>query len=304
MMKKYFKILSITLIALVISNCSSDDNKNKEVSNNLIKKLEVRTTMDSPETASPNSFFFISNTTFNYNQRNQTNSIHSQQDYRNIWEYNSTNNQYPNKREQKIVVRIFTYNTNTNLLEKETTTINNVTTIKTFIYNDKQQIVTINEVGKTTTLKYNTKGQVSTIITKYTDPDNMYNAIKEYEYDQSNNLISVNYIARVYPDKINIKYTNIESPYKGTTVNYSLLEPMDEGILMRKHNLFSDKYATFFENLEYSYKGYHLIKSIIGTESDYYDSTYLTSTENFKPEGFDYFRGGKDIFAYYAKKTY
>lgn len=304
-MKKYFKILSITLIALVISNCSSDDNKNKEVSNNLIKKLEVRTTMDSPETASPNIFFFISNTTFEYNKLNQTTSIHSQQDYRNMWEYNPITGQFPNKREQKIVDRIFTYNAKTNLLERETTTINSVTTIKTFIYNDKQQIEAIKEVGKTSTLKYNTKGQVSTIITKYDDPNNMYNAIKEYEYDQNNNLISVNYISRVYPDKLIIKYTNVESPYKHTTVNYSLLEPMDEGIAMRKHNLFSDKYATFFENLEYSYKGYHLMKSIAGTESDYYDSTYLTSTDNFKPEGFDYYRVGQDsYFYYYAKKTY
>lgn len=304
-MEKYFKISYITLIALAMSNCSSDDNKEKEVSNNLIKKLEVRTTMDSPETASPNTFFFISNTSFNYNQRNQTNSIHSQQDYRNMWEYNPTNGQFPNKREQKIVDRIFTYNANTNLLEKETTTINNITTTKTFIYNNKEQIKTINEEGKTTTLKYNAKGQVSSIITKYVDPDNIYNAIKEYEYDQNNNLISVNYIARVYLDKINIKYTNIESPYKGTTVNYSLLEPMDEGITMKKHNLFSDKYATFFENLEYSYKGYHLIESIIGTESYYYDGTYQTSTENFKPEGFDYFRVGRQSsFSYYAKKTY
>lgn len=303
-MTKHLKTFYFILIGLVLSNCSSDDNKNKEVTNNLIKKLEVRTTLDSPETANPNTFFYIANTSFNYNQRNQTTSIHSQQDHRNMWEYDPITNKYPNKREQKIVDRIFKYNGNTNLLEKETTTINNITTTKTFIYNDKQQIETIKEVGKTTTLKYNTKGQVSTIITKYDDPNNIYNAIKEYEYDQSNNLISVNYIARVYPDKINIKYTNIESPYKGTTVNYSLLEPMDEGIIMRNHNLFSDKYATLFENLEYSYKGYHLIKSIIGTESDYYDIAYLTSTDNFKPEGFDYYRVGKDIFFYYVKKTY
>lgn len=302
-MKKYIVLLAMLIVSSLSINCSNEEKKTQKRTNNLIKELEVRTTLDSPETTNPNLFFYISKTNFTYNSTDQITTISSQQDFRSMWEYDHINNIYPNKHKQRKIERIFTYNPKTNLLEKETTIINNVSTSKTFIYNDNKQIIKINELGKKTTLEYNTKGQVNKIITKYDDPYYVYNATKEYEYDANNNVISINYDYGFGPEKYIIKYTNVEGPFKNCNINYTLQEPLDEGLILEQFSLFSERYATLFENLEYSYKGYHLIKGF-GSSATKYNSGYITFTDNNKLESFDYFRAGQIYFQYSVKKTY
>ena len=257
MKKNIFIFLFLSVITV---SCTKSDDNTYNSTNDLVKKIWIRAGQNA-ESIPEDGYFYNSTFEFTYTKQNKPSTIKETTRHRYSF-YNPDTAGYEDRLVSLQKEKVFTYDTSTHLLLQETTKEDQSKLIKTFQYNEAKQLVSVKEVDKETQFTYNTAGMVERINVNYIDQSKDNNSIQRLTYDGNQNLHSVTYETNYSKDTFYFTYSDIESFYKNTPINYTLSELIvDE----RTYGLDLQKilhYPGLLANFEYIYKGFHLIHSI------------------------------------------
>jgi len=257
MKKISFLFLALSFITL---SCNKSDDNTTHSNNELIKKIWIRAGNNS-EIIPEDGYFYNATFEFNYTKQNKPSSIKEITRYKFDF-YNPNTQGYEDRIVNVQKEKTFTYDKNTHVLLKEITKEDSFESIKTFQYNDANQLIAVKELDRETKFSYNVAGMVEVIQIHYVDQSLLNNSIQRLIYDENLNLKTATYETGYSNDTFHFYYSDVESFYKNNAINYTLSELIADhrayGLDLQKILHFPD----FLANIEYVYKGYHLINTI------------------------------------------
>ncbi|WP_353117207.1 hypothetical protein [Myroides odoratus] len=258
-MKK--NIFLFFIFSFITLSCNKSDDNTPQSNNDLIKKVWIRAgsnTQIIPE----EGYFYNATIEFNYTKQNKPSHIKEITRYKFDF-YNPNTQSFEDRVVNVQKEKTFTYDKNTHVLLKEITKEDNFESIKTFQYNNANQLIAVKEHDRETKFTYNTAGMVEVIQIHYIDQSLLNNSTQRLIYDENQNLKTATYETDYFNDTFHFRYSNVESFYKNNAINYTLSEliadPRTYGLDLQKILHFPD----FLANIEYVYKGYHLINTIM-----------------------------------------
>lgn len=250
---KKLSLIAFVLTAMMTACKSSDDNV-ESTNNNFVKKVYVTTDIYNTNKTDSKTFYYNSTSTYKYNKENKVSTINTNETYLDIIHY-ETIDAKPVRTNH--IEKQYTYENTLGLLIQENIKTNNTSIVKTFQYNNSNQLIAITESDKKTLYHYNTKNQVESIQTIYTNLKGI-NSTRNFKYDQSNNIVSIQYDTELRSTTFTLTYSKEKSQYIGHQLNYAL----HERIMEVTKPIIQDEYSNLFDNLEYTYKGENLIETI------------------------------------------
>ncbi|WP_353100934.1 hypothetical protein [Myroides odoratus] len=257
-MKKH--ILLVLALSFITVSCNKSDDNTTYSNNDLIKKIWIRGGY-SNEIISEEGYFYNATFEFDYTKQNKPSSIKEITRYKFDF-YNPNTQSFEDRIINIQKEKTFTYDKSTDVLLKEITKEDSFELIKTFQYNEVNQLIVVKELDKETKFTYNASGMVEVIQIHYVDQSLHNNSTQRLTYDENQNLKKATYETDYTNHIFYFHYSDIESFYKNNAINYTLSEQIADhrtyGLDLQKILYFPD----FLANIEYVYKGYHLINSI------------------------------------------